>query len=42
LQLALDVSKVLTPEQRADLVAKMQKHHERLKAHGPAHAQAER
>lgn len=42
LQLALDVSKVLTPEQRADLVAKMQKRHERMKAHGPAHARAER
>lgn len=35
LQVALDVSKVLTPEQRASLAAKMQKRHEWLKAHGP-------
>lgn len=42
LQLALDVSKVLTPEQRAELVAKVQKRHEWMKAHGPAHARAER
>jgi Spy/CpxP family protein refolding chaperone len=41
LQFALDVSKILTPEQRADLVAKVQKRHERFLAHGPAHPRPE-
>lgn len=42
LQLVLDVSKVLTPEQRAEFAAKVQKRHDRFKAHGAAHARAER
>lgn len=42
LQLVLDVSKVLTPEQRAEFVAKVQKRHDRFKAHAAAHARAER
>lgn len=42
LQFALDASQVLTPEQRADLVAKVQKRHERMKAQGPAHPRPER
>lgn len=37
LQFALDASKVLTPEQRADLVAKMQKRHDRMKSRGQGH-----
>ncbi|MDO9002659.1 MAG: Spy/CpxP family protein refolding chaperone [Aquabacterium sp.] len=41
LQFALDASKVLTPEQRADLVAKMQKRHDRMKSHGQSHARLE-
>ncbi len=42
LQFALDASKVLTPEQRAELVAKVQKHHDRMKSHSPAQARLER
>jgi protein CpxP len=42
LQIALDVSKVLTPEQRAALVAKLQKHHEHMgHRRGVEHAQLE-
>lgn len=41
LQFALDASKVLTPAQRAELVAKAQKHHDRMKSRGQAHAQLE-
>lgn len=41
LQFALDASKVLTPAQRAELVAKVQKHHDRMKSRGQSHAQLE-
>ncbi|MDI1259273.1 periplasmic heavy metal sensor [Aquabacterium sp.] len=41
LQFALDASQVLTPAQRADLVAKVQKRHDRMKSRGQAHAQLE-
>jgi protein CpxP len=41
LQAALDVSKVLTPEQRATLVAKLQKHRGHMNPHGQEHAQLE-
>lgn len=42
LQFALDASKVLTPQQRADLVAKVQKRHDEMKSRGQAHARLER
>ena len=41
LQFALDASKVLTPAQRAELVAKVQKRHDRMKSRGQSHARLE-
>lgn len=41
LQFALDASKVLTPEQRVELAARVKKHHDRMKSRGQAHAQLE-
>jgi Spy/CpxP family protein refolding chaperone len=41
LQTVLDVSKVLTPEQRIALVAKVQKRHEEMKSHHEEHARLE-
>jgi len=41
LQLVLDASKVLTPEQRIALVAKVQQRHEKMKAHHEEHARLE-
>ncbi|MBC7702134.1 Spy/CpxP family protein refolding chaperone [Aquabacterium sp.] len=41
LQFALDAGKVLTPAQRAELVAKAEKHHDQVKSRGQAHARLE-
>lgn len=41
LQLVLDASKVLTPEQRIALVAKVQQRHEKMKARHEEHARLE-
>ena len=41
LQVALDISKVLSPEQRATLAAKLQKHRDHMRPGGASHARLE-